>query len=867
MIALPAHADVVSNTNDSGSGSFAQAITDGGAITFSGLANGTTFDSTLPSITNSVTIGPPLPSLTQFTVTGGITTSSANGSLVINAQQPSEALTINSNFTADTDSTISLKFGVGVVGDVTAINGGSITSMYRVYFHGNVTADGVSSVTGNASEININTTSYVGNVISGSLQAGTGDITAINGGHINVNNLSSIYGNVISDGVNSITGESSQIDMENGTKIGNLLGDGSLQDGTGDISATNGGYISVGHYNENHIYGNVLADGVSSNGVHSEIDFTQSSYIGNLISGNLQDGTGDIVADHGGIIDANYAMIYGNATASNNSKITIENNSQIGNLISGATQTGTGDITANDTSEIELIGEPAEVQIYGNALFNDSSVLRNSFGNVLNNGTGTTTFGANATFEPDLLSDPLTVHDLSLSNSHLQPWFSGAIPVLQTGEANAIPVLNYDDVDGTFNPAVVSPFNFGITSDSYSSGVVKVYLKDNTLHLNNLPGSENAESEGKYFNNWFNSQQTDPNSLDLSTPAAQYLQDLISQTTIDGNLNMLDADMPDNLSAHNMQAYWNQKSFVDSIHANLNNGSNFAEGCNMASEANRLDAKNDTLPHDGVWAVYNGNHQSTDPDSGVGSHGWSSSTNGFTLGYTGGNEGFSWGVAAGHQKSDLSFAGLDANGNQEGWNLGLYGSLKRKSTYLTGILGYGNYDNDTYSSAGTGSFKNKVTSASLEIGKNLCTDKKGGFTPFASVLWTKVKQDGAALDNGQEAYTTLADGSNNVFTTELGLRYNHRMFDKDDSLKGGWQAGLSWMHQGGDTGLPANVGVNIVPGSFAVKSTPLAGNSAVVRLGAYGRIHGNLIGFAGYQGTFASGQDINAVNAGVGYRF
>jgi outer membrane autotransporter protein len=230
------------------------------------------------------------------------------------------------------------------------------------------------------------------------------------------------------------------------------------------------------------------------------------------------------------------------------------------------------------------------------------------------------------------------------------------------------------------------------------------------------------------------------------------------------------------------------------------------------------------------------------------------------VGFTNGGEKFSWGVAAGHQDSDLNFTG--GNGEQEGWNMGLYGSWQSKSTYLTGILGYGKYDNDIYD-GDISSFDTKATSASLEIGKHLSDDKKGGFTPYASVLWTKIKQDSASGDEG----LVLKNGSNNIFTTELGVRYNHRMFDENDSLKGGWMAGLSWLHQGGDTGLPVNVGFAGVDGNASVKGTPLAGNSLRVQLGAYGRIHGNLIGFAGYQGTFGSSQKINAVNAGIGYQF
>ncbi|MGZ7145053.1 hypothetical protein ACXWOO_11845, partial [Streptococcus pyogenes] len=62
-------------------------------------------------------------------------------------------------------------------------------------------------------------------------------------------------------------------------------------------------------------------------------------------------------------------------------------------------------------------------------------------------------------------------------------------------------------------------------------------------------------------------------------------------------------------------------------------------------------------------------------------------------------------------------------------------------------------------------------------------------------------------------------------------------------------------------------GVPLPVSGFGIKGTQLAGDSLVVRLGAYGRIHNNVIGFAGYQGTFGSNQKINAVNAGLGYQF
>jgi|GEM_PF-5171385 len=550
-----------------------------------------------------------------------------------------------------------------------------------------------------------------------------------------------------------------------------------------------------------------------------------------------------------------------------------------------------GEATANDHGTIYLQNSV----INGNAIFNDASILRSSDSSNIN---GIVTVGSNAVFAPEVTNGTLHANQVLLNNSKLLPWFteSDLSSPLAVGENNSYTVLEYDDISGAFDPKVLSPLDFAITSDSYSSGAVKLYLNSNQVDLNKLPGSENAHAIGGYLSTYFNATQTPGGDFDLSPLASgpnTFLNNLTRSALItashDGNLNVLEGTGWDVYSTHNAQAYWNQTSFVNSIAANAQGNPLYQDSTTatenplfkgLAGNANGVRTQLTSLrqsmtsPAGGLgyavnenggnsnslWAAYNGNHQSTDADSGVGSREWSSSTNGYTVGFTNGGNKFSWGVAAGHQDSDLNFSG--GNGEQEGWNMGLYGSWQNKSTFVTGILGYGKYDNDLRG-ADASSFDTKATSASLEIGKHLGHDKNNIITPFASVLWTKIKQSAATGDGG----FVLKNGSNNIFTTELGVHYNHRKFDKADALKFGWMAGLSWLHQGGDTGLPVNIGFSGAEGSAAIKSTPLAGNSLRLQLGAYGRIHGNLIGFAGYQGTFGSSQKINAVNAGIGYQF
>jgi uncharacterized protein with beta-barrel porin domain len=265
-----------------------------------------------------------------------------------------------------------------------------------------------------------------------------------------------------------------------------------------------------------------------------------------------------------------------------------------------------------------------------------------------------------------------------------------------------------------------------------------------------------------------------------------------------------------------------------------------------------------------VWASYNRGRSRTDADHGIGSSAWSASTDGYIVGYTHNTGNFRWGIAAGHQQSDLNFTDIDASGRMEGYNAGLYGSWQRKSTFLNAVLGYGNYDNDTHQLLGDNKFDTKTYSGTLELGKHFGT-RQNQLTPYLSVNWTRIKNDGFSGGAGGLA---VGSGSNNVYSSTLGVRYNRQIYNEDGSLKGGFDAGLGWLHQAGDTEFAVDAGYSATfPGTFRAQTTPLDGNLLQVQLGAYGRIHRNLIGYAGYQGAFGSSQKINAVNVGLGYQF
>lgn len=850
LIAVPAYAATytVINTNDSGVGSLRQAILDANAnpgqdtveIDPALVGQNFTLNSPLPAVAND----------TQLEVDYNNGIPSAFEGKDDSYTNLDDHSSITGNVVLNDDAEIYLDDGSFIIGNVIVNhtgeldldNGDGIDDSYVI---GNVTLNHSAKLDMDGEG------AYI-----------TGNVTLNDDSEAELDDGNYITGTVILN-------NNSEVEMDDGAYIdgsvtlnGNSYADIDESYVTGAVTLNNSSKVDL--KDGSHIDGKVIAKGTS------KIKLYDGSYLDN-----------DVTANDSAHVRLDDSNINGDVTANDNSIVRLYNNSYID-----------GDATANNNAFIVL----KRSDIYANVTLNDSSLLRNQGNSSLNSGgPSATTFSSNATFAPNLnIGNPpntgvLSVDLLNAGSASLQPWWSNS--ETHFGVGDSFMVLEYDSKSGNFNSNVRSPLDFSV--DTSTPGEISLVLDSNHVDFNRLPGSDNGSSFGSYLSDAINDSQTgsDLDLTELPGPSLDWFaSEILRQASHDGNLRFLDEEwIFDNYSAHNTQAYWNQKSFVESISANLQNDRNAAVSSagsfalNQSSGISQAPAQLSSLRQvmtsnlgalnyagsgsnaSNVWASYNGNRQHTDADGSVGSHQWSSSTDGFTVGYTAGGDRFSWGVAAGHQDSDLDVEVLGASGTQRGWNAGIYGALKGKRSYLNGILGYGNYKNETFGNAGKTSFDNKALSASLEIGKHLSSDKKGGFTPYASVLWTRIKQDTAVIDSF--AGSLLKGSNNSVFTTELGLRYNHRMFDERDSLKGGWQAGISWLHQGGDTGLGANLGFVGVGGYYNLKSTPLDGNSLRVQLGAYGRIHGNLIGFAGYQGNFGSSQKINAVNAGVGYQF
>jgi outer membrane autotransporter protein len=449
---------------------------------------------------------------------------------------------------------------------------------------------------------------------------------------------------------------------------------------------------------------------------------------------------------------------------------------------------------------------------------------------------------------------------------------------------NALPALTFSTLSNDVS-----------TIDGYTDYYVTLTGVD-LSQLDMSGANKSQRSFFNYLNNLSNNPPLSPNANSSLVWIINHFNDLGPDSA--------NSFLGNTYAAHDAQLYWNQKAFINQISDRLGSDSNLDSGHGLFSlnatglnnvqgqlfslrqvmDTTRLNlagalnanASNGAADN-GVWASIYGDRVNTDGDSSLGSMSWDGSTTGFAAGYTGGDSRFKWGVAAGHQKSDLNFdnlvAGADARGKVEGYNLGLYGSLNRKNTYFNGILSYSHFDNDATRTdvigTNTSSFNSHGLAAQLEYGVHVRQTKKSDFTPYASLLWSHDNRDGIT-EKGTGAGLSIDSDSHNIFTSQLGVRYNYRFLDKNsDTVKGGLVAGLAWQHQFGNTDFPLTAKFNDDTSGYSFNSygTPLSSNAFQLQLGAYGRLSRNIVGFANYRGTFGDNEKVNAVTAGLGYQF
>ena len=640
------------------------------------------------------------------------------------------------------------------------------------------------------------------------------------------------------------------------------------------------------------------------NTINSEMDlYDNSHFISNggntfFYFGHAGDGSQNVLTKDLNLYDSSNAVL--------GYKTTLNQNLNVGNLTPPV-----GDILAQ-TPTVRLLGPSTVNQ---NATFGSGSTIvaslntpltdasDNSYDNPSSEYPNKVPFYSGAAYDPNAIGN---VRALLTVNGQLTV-DDGSKLVIDSVNSNSLHVGDKYLVFTSANQSGLLNLNNNISTSL--TPLTFSDLTQDSLNLNNYY----VEVTGINFANSFDNA-TGGNKEQRSF--FKYIRDIAPDNNLPGNVNatllylynnlgsgpgynynIANSFLGDTYTAHAAQLYWNQQAFLNEITDHLGSkrdmnlgestfslaggGLNNVQG--QLSTLNRslntpslglasvLNANgNNGTGNSGVWADAYGGRVNTKDDNALGTPSWDGDTTGFAAGYTGGSEHFNYGVAVGHQKSNLSFNDRAASGDLEGYNAGLYASLNRKKSYLNGILSYSHFDNDASRTDGIGgdssSFNSHGLAAKVEYGIRVHQTKTSDFTPYASLAWTKSER-GSITENGTGAGLTLDSNSNSIETTQLGVRYNHRTFDKSGSLKGGIQAGVAWVHQFGDTDFPTTAHFTGAPGSFDIYNTPLSSNAAQVQLGAYGRIHNNVIGFVNYQGTFGGNEHVNSVTGGLGYQF
>jgi len=462
-------------------------------------------------------------------------------------------------------------------------------------------------------------------------------------------------------------------------------------------------------------------------------------------------------------------------------------------------------------------------------------------------------------------------------------------------------ILHAGSLTNSFNPDVLTGLST-IQATLSQLNNQDVFLKI-TTQVSGIDGTINEENLADNLDDLSNNGSLPDDLNDL-------IIDLATQTGTSNSLAPLDPYLGDVYSAFDSLGYWQSNRFINRLVNHLNrdesntnwarsfalNGENGLNGVGsqmamlrqlVAAQPNPVAANSanggmwgngdSAARNSGVWGAIYGDRLNTDEDSALGSPDWSASNKGVALGYGISRDGVSYGLALGYHDANLDFSNRDADGDSDGWDFGLYAGRERNDWYVNGALTYNTNSNNLSRTDGLGEHKSDFNSNSIaamvEVGKHYAIGDKESkvntATPYLSLLAMHYSRDDIS-ESGPGVGLNVDDASRNFLTTNLGARFDHKFVDDAGNNKGGVMAGLSWIHQFGDTDMPVNSqfqGAPIGSGTFRVYGTPLSKNALGLDLGGYGKLSENLLGFLNYHGSFGGNEKLHSITAGVEYVF
>jgi len=511
------------------------------------------------------------------------------------------------------------------------------------------------------------------------------------------------------------------------------------------------------------------------------------------------------------------------------------------------------------------------------------------------------------TFDPDAYYG--VTLDQNGSNSKLDVTNTaglGGANVILSGNSTfslgtAYNILHAGSLTGSFNPTVSTGLST-LQAAIWQQNNQDVYLEV-TTQVSNLDGTINEENLADNLDDLSNNGPLPDDLNDL-------IIDLAVQTGTDNSLAPLDPYLGDVYSTFDSLGYWQSNRFINRLISRLNEDGtntnwarsfalNGADGLNgvgsqmamlrqlVTSQPNQIAANSanggmwgngdSAASNNGVWGAVYGDHLNTDTDSVLGSPDWSANNKGVALGYDISKNGVNYGLALGYHDANLDFSNRAADGDSDGWDFGLYAGREKNDWYANGALTYNTNSNSLSRTDGLGEhnsdFDSDSIAAMLEVGKHYVLGKRdqkqNTATPYLSLLAMHYSRD-SLRESGSGVGLDVDDSSRNFFTTNLGVRFDHKFVDDAGNNKGGVMAGLSWIHQFGNTDMPVDSqfqGAPIGSGTFRVYGTPLSKNALGLDLGGYGQLNKNLLGFLNYHGSFGGNEKLNSITAGVAYTF
>lgn len=230
------------------------------------------------------------------------------------------------------------------------------------------------------------------------------------------------------------------------------------------------------------------------------------------------------------------------------------------------------------------------------------------------------------------------------------------------------------------------------------------------------------------------------------------------------------------------------------------------------------------------------------------------------------------GVALGYTRSDLDLEDTLDTAESKGYELAVYGRYRRKSWDYRGLVGFGDYDNETERAVtvgatqrtASGDFGVQSVFAYLEAAYRI-SGRGYSIEPIAAAQWSSVKNDAFTEQGAGSVNLVVSEQSADRARSYVGARFAWPILGR---IRRTAEVRALWLHDFGDAAQSLDASLSGASAAiFTVETVELERDAVLLGVGILDKVVRGMRSYFDYNVELRDGDATHLLLAGVRYRW